>query len=159
VLGVLMIYYQDPNTSQWVPASPSAATAFPGATGGQTFLPADVAINSTGSVFSVLNTGSIGAADQIFDIEFSLSLIDTTGANTLYFGIHDGTSYLLASPITVPQNIRTQAALSVRATLAAATTFTVRVQSAVLTSTIVATTGGTTFVANRASSIKWTRLA
>ena len=161
VLGTMFIYYNDGNSTQWVPAAPSAASAFPGATGGQTFLAADVALNATGTVFSILNTGSIGAAGQVFDIDISAACVDTTAVALFNIGIHDGTNYLVATGATSGGvNFRLQVTLSVRVTLTAATTFTLRAQDASTVSGVVATSAGSPFgVTNKATYIKWTRVA
>lgn len=159
VLGTLFLYYNDGNSSQWVPAAPSAASAFPGATGGQTFLAADVALNATGTVFSIVNTGSIGAAGQVFDIEISAACYNASASYAADIGIHDGANYLTATRISPPSAVRAQVILSVRVTLAAATTFTLRAQDPTSAVSLISASNNNGFVANHATYIKWTRVA
>jgi hypothetical protein len=128
--------------------------------GGQTFLSADVALTNFNTVFNIINTGSIGGAGQIFEIEISATLIDTSGTSQFNVGIHDGTNYLIAATINSSGVFRVQPTLSVRATLTAATTFTLRVQDASFATGTVQANGASAFgVTGRSTYIKWRRVA
>lgn len=139
----------------------AACTGFPTATNGQTFLGSDVALNNTGTVFDVVNTGSIGANGWVVEIEICGSFINTASAGVFDYGIFNGASYIIADRTTTSGiNLRTTGTLSIIVTLSAATTFTFRAQDVTVTTSVVATSGGSPFsLANKATYIKWTRLA
>jgi hypothetical protein len=128
---------------------------------GQTFLGSDVALNNTGTPFDVVNTGSIGAAGWVVEIEICGAFTNTSQAGVFDFGIFNGTSYIIADRTgTSGINLRTTGTISRIVTLSAATTFTFRAQDVTSTTSIVATSAGSPFsLANKATYIKWTRLA
>jgi hypothetical protein len=92
VLGTLFIYYNDGNSSQWVPAAPAANAAPISAN--------DVIVYSNGVALNVgsataCSTGLIGLAGQKWEVE-AVALIGCNQANNTTIGvaIYDGTSYL-----------------------------------------------------------------
>src|SRR6185436_10348765 len=74
--GQMFVYYNDGNTSQWVPVSPAAAVASPGADPGckTTFMPTDVILSQVGMGSALCDTGLIGAAGQKWRISVVATL-------------------------------------------------------------------------------------
>jgi len=98
--GQLYIYYNDGNTTQWVPASPSVTTIVPpGADAGckTTPLGANVALNNTTVYFNGPNTGAIGLAGQKWLISGRTSCNDGTGAVQFEARLWDGAAVLPGS--------------------------------------------------------------
>jgi hypothetical protein len=94
VLGTMFLYYNDGNTSQWVPASRDL--------GGQALLSENdtivyMAANTTLGISTVdlCNTGVIGAAGETWELEGN-AVIDNSVANATIagVGIWDGTAYV-----------------------------------------------------------------
>jgi hypothetical protein len=133
-------------------------TAF-AATSGQTFLGSDV----TGLQTAVLqgpNSGAIGANGQTFNIEVCASLVDSAGGAAFDVGIHDGTNYLSATRVsTTTAGQRTSATFSLLVSLSAAATFSLRAVDVSSASGTLCTTSANALVSNKATYIKWTRLA
>ena len=95
VLGTMFIYYNDGNSTQWVPAAPSATLPTPISAGDVlVYCSTGMAIN-TGTNVPVVSTPSIGLAGQKWEIETCL-LMGTNQANTTICGvdIFDGTTSL-----------------------------------------------------------------
>lgn len=161
-LGVMFIWYYDGNSTQWVPIAPAPIPpAAVGATGGQTFLGGNFALNSTATVFPVLNTGAIGAAGQTFEIDINAATNDpSNAAGTFYIGIHDGTSYVASTALFQPgANQTNNVNLSARVTLSGPTTYTLRAQNPNFSTAIISASGGSGFITGKATYIKWKRVA
>lgn len=125
----------------------------------QTFLGSNVLLNNTGSYFDVINTGSIGAAGQKWEITATLSGVDTLGAATILARIWDGSTVYAESPVTTSAaNYESCTTISAVVTLAAATTFYLSAKDLTSTNGRAQTTGNAG-TANKATSIKWRRIS
>lgn len=125
----------------------------------QAFLGANVNLNNTANYFNVVNTGSIGAANQIWLITAEVCLIDTAGAAAFLVRIWDGTTVHAETTTTSGSvNFYTTCTIQALVTLAGATTFNLSCKDTTSTSGVASTTGlsGT---ANKATSITAIRLA
>lgn len=134
----LYIYYDDGNTTQWVPAAPIPATStpptptYPGSDAGckTTYLPAQTALAIAPAWTSLVNTGLIGALGQKWRISASIA-INNNPANWSYCEINNGATSVARSSVYNSVNGATASAfMEVILVLAAATTFTLRAQGA-----------------------------
>jgi hypothetical protein len=137
----------------------SQLTNLPGSLSSTTFLASDIAFTTAGFT-DLANTGSIGAAGQVWLLIGQVSAVDTSGGTNAYeIGIFNGSVYICNTVTHFPAaNIRAGLVTCAIVTLAAATTFTLRAKTLVGNAT-AATTGGSTGVANKATGISAVRLA
>jgi hypothetical protein len=130
--GQMFIYYNDGNSSQWVPASPATTTAVPGADPGckTTFLTgANVAVSSIPATpTAIVNTGSIGGSGQTWKIS-ATACLGSVSASVLYSAaISNGTSVVASGEALGPAtNQACVVTLEAIVSLTAATTFTLLV--------------------------------
>jgi hypothetical protein len=126
-LGVLFIYYNDGNSTQWVPCSPSTSTAI-SAQDQLVYLPA-TAINANTNL-PIGSIGPLGAAGQKWEIEACCLMGSNQNNNTIVgLDIFDGTTSLAGGGGVVgfstanwfiPQMVKAQKLLT------GPTTFTIR---------------------------------
>lgn len=92
----LYIYYDDGNTTQWVPSAPIPATStpptptYPGSDPGCKTTVLGAQFNLTGAYQSIVDTGLIGLAGQKWRISAYLT-VNMTVAQWAYYDINDGT--------------------------------------------------------------------
>lgn len=126
-----------------------------------TFLGADVALGTAGGSFvSGPNTGSIGSNGEIWLI-MAVACVNNTNNSALYeVALYNGSAYIANSEDTVclstAYSVTTIMAV---VTLTAATTYTLRARAITDNFSNLKTTGGTSGVANKATSITAVRLA
>lgn len=136
--------------------SPVAFTA----SGATTFLAADVALNNVANFFNGPNTGSIGANGQTWWITATAFFADTAGAAVVEAAIFNGAAYIAdATSAVYLANVGVTITLDAIVTLSAPATFTLRAKDQSSTSGLLLTTGNTTGIANKATSITAVRLA
>lgn len=138
-----------------------AATAPAAISAAQTFLGSDVALNNISNYFNVCNTGSIGAAGQVWKISAVLAALDTAGTAVILGRIWDGSSTVyVETPALTASSSAAGAAIYIAAivTLSAATTFHLSAKDTTSTSGIAKTTGGAG-TANKATWIMAERIS
>lgn len=126
----------------------------------QTFLGADVALNNTANYFNIVNTGSIGAAGQVWKIKAHATFNDTTSAASVLARLWDGASVVYAETETATAGASLYSTLDVEAvvTLTAATTFYLSMKDRTNATGSVKTTGNAG-TANKATWIIAQRVA
>jgi hypothetical protein len=125
----------------------------------QTFLGSDVALNNTANYFNVVNTGSIGASGQVWQITATVTCVDTGGAALFRCRIWDGSSsvYACQEQTSVGASSETCATIAATVTLSAATTFHLSIKDSTATTGKALTTGNAD-TANKSTSITAVRL-
>ena len=122
------------------------------------FLGAQVSLNNGSAVFDILNTGSIGAAGQTWEITFICALGNSATAVFVEAGIWNGSAYIANCGGYTTGTQGVIITLQKVVTLSAATTFTGRAFSG-NTSSYVASTQNCTLLSNTSTSITAVRLA
>ena len=129
-----------------------------GSNSATTFLGANVALSTPGTVYDVINTGSIGANGQVWLILFIAPIYNTATVDFISTAIWNGSSYIAGQG---GYTVGTQGQIMVCTaivTLSAATTFTGRA-TAGNTNSYIVTTGNSSLVSNKSCSITAVRLA
>lgn len=130
-----------------------------GSNSATTFLgPASVQLATPGTVYDVINTGSIGANGQVWQITFIAAIYNTATADFVEAAIYNGSTYI-ANYGGYTNGTQGQCLVVTRVvTLTGATTFTGRAKGGNTNSYIV-TTGNATLASNVSTSITAVRLA
>lgn len=130
-----------------------------GSNSATTFLgPASVQLVTPGTVYDVINTGSIGASGQVWQITFIAAIYNTATADFIEAAIYNGSTYI-ANYGGYTNGTQGQCLVVTRVvTLTGATTFTGRAKGGNTNSYIV-TTGNATLASNVSTSITAVRLA
>lgn len=129
-------------------------------TGSTTFLGANVTLNNTATYFSGPNTGSIGASGQTWLIIAVGCAYDTGGASKFCMRIYDGTTpYADTEGTSLSANAAVNMTATAVVTLSGATTFTLQMKDALLTTGVLLTSGPNCAAANKATSITAIRLS
>lgn len=130
-----------------------------GSNSSTTFLgPASVQLVTPGTVYDVINTGSIGANGQVWQITFIGAPYNTVTSDFVEIAIYNGSSYI-ANYGGYTNGTQGQCLVVTKVvTLTGATTFTGRAKGGNTNSYIV-TTGNATLASNVATSITAVRLA
>jgi len=137
-------------------------SGFPGATSGNstTHLGADVNLAVAANYYDGANTGSIGANGQVWLIWAKFCVTDTGGANRITCLIHNGTSYITETCVSVTTaNQVVNIDLPIIVTLTGATTFTQRVRGLDTTTGVIKSTSFAQQMGNKCSSITAIRIA
>lgn len=124
-----------------------------------TFLgPASVQLATYGTVYDIINTGSIGANGQVWQITFIAAIYNTATSDFVEAAIYNGSTYIANyGGYTVGTQGQCLVVTKV-VTLTGATTFTGRAKAGNTNSYIV-TTGNATLASNVSTSITAVRLA
>lgn len=129
-------------------------------TGATTYLGANVALNNTATYFSGPNTGSIGAAGQVWLIMATGCFDNTAGSSKFCMRISDGSNSVFdTESANLGANISTVISGAAVVALTGPTTFTLQGKDALLTSGRMLTTGSATASANMATFITAVRLS
>lgn len=111
-----------PASTEFVTAAVAAAAV---ATATQTFLQSDVLLNNVANYFDVINTGSVGASGQVWEINAAGAFLDTAGVAGFFFRIWDGTTtYAEGQAVAAGASFSYFASITAIVTLSAAATFT-----------------------------------
>lgn len=121
-----------PNLGTVTSGNIAACTGWPGSTAGNgtTFLTGSSVALSTGSKTSVVNTGSVGVAGQVWLIMATMGILSTSAATLVEADIYDGSSILaVGEAATVNANSDATLYFCKVVALSGPTTFTLRGQA------------------------------
>jgi len=125
----------------------------------QTFLGSDVALNNAANYFNICNTGSIGAAGQVWRITGTLCAFRNAGTSQVLVRIWDGSSvvYMETNGGVYAAAVYSVITVDAVVTLSAATTFHLSAKASATDASAITTGGSGT--ANKATSIIAVRIA
>lgn len=126
----------------------------------QSFLGSDVSLNNTSNYFNIVNTGSIGAAGEVWLIRGVCCMQDTGGSASFLVRVWDGSStvYVESNVTTSASNLPVQGVVETVLTLSGPTTFHLSAKDATR-NTGAALTTGNSGTANKATWILALRIS
>ena len=130
-----------------------------GSNSATTFLTSPVSLTSLTTYFNGPNTGSIGAAGQVWLIMGYATVQDTSNSANIDIALYDGTNYIANTNVTIPAtNYNLMGSVYAVVTLSAATTFTLRAKDWNTTNGVINASAGNT-ISNKGTAITAVRLA